>query len=177
MSLQKSTKQRLRLKGRRTELSSFAGVPRAVMDTQKYRKLSVHAKALLLELCRQHNGWNNGNLCAAWGIVKNRGCGSRNTIEKAAAELLAAGMIEKTEQGGRHRPNLYALTWRVWDDCGKKVSFSPTKLPSGLWKDSHTSVTDIRSVSGHPKNDLPTPRNGEPYPSTWGIRPVLGGKS
>lgn len=131
----KNTRRRAKIKGRSEAKDSFAGVPRAVLNTHKYRLLSAPAKVLLFELCRQYNGFNNGNLCAAWGVVKDRGCGSHTTVQKAANELTRVGMIELTEQGGRHRPNLYALTWKPWDDCGPKVSFSSTRTPSGSWKD------------------------------------------
>jgi hypothetical protein len=152
----KNARRRTKVKGRAEARESFAGVPRAVMNTRKYRLLSAPAKVLLFELCRQHNGFNNGDLCAAWGIVKDRGCGSHTTVQKATNELTRVGMIEMTERGGRHRPNLYALTWKAWDDCGIKVSFSPTRSPSGLWKDSEASQpTERHSLeieNAYPRN-------------------------
>jgi hypothetical protein len=164
---------RLKARGRKDEAVSFAGVPRAVMDTRKYRDLSAPAKALLFELCRQYNGSNNGNLCTAWGVVKDRGCGSHTTIQKATGELEMAGMIERTEQGGRHRPNLYALTWKAVDDCGKRVAFSPTRVPSGLWKDSQASEAAPPSVPQSPEIEKPCPRNRQPLPAKQVDQPFL----
>ncbi len=171
--MNRDTKRRARQTGRSGELVSFAGVPRIVMDTRKYRALSAPAKVLLFELCRQFRGSNNGNLCAAWGAVKDRGCGAHTTIQKATDELLRAGMIEKTEQGGRHRPNLFALTWRAIDDCGMRASFSQTHTPSGLWKDSQPSVTPSRSLSQSPEIEKPYPRNRQSLPAKQADWPIL----
>lgn len=162
----------MKVTGRAEAKDSFAGVPRAVMDTRNYRSLSAPAKVLLFELCRQHSGFNNGNLCAAWGVVKDRGCGSHTTVQKAVKELLNAGMIELTEQGGRHRPNLYALTWRAWDDCGNKVSFSPTRVPSGSWKDSKSSEASQPTAQHSPETEKAYPRNRQVLPdkqADWSI--------
>jgi hypothetical protein len=142
----KNAERRMKVTGRAQAKDSFAGVPRAVMDTRKYRSLSAPAKVLLFELCRQYNGFNNGNLCTAWGTVKDRGCGSHTTVQKATKELMNAGMIEMTEQGGRHRPSLYAVTWKAWNDCGNKVSFSWTLVPSGLWRDTQESKASQPTV-------------------------------
>lgn len=150
-------KRRERLKGRSGEIVSFAGVPREVMNTRKYRALSAPAKVLLFELCRQYCGSNNGNLCVAWGVVKDRGCGTHTTVQKAAKELENAGMIERTEQGGRHKPNLYALTWKAIDDCGVRVSFSPRSIPSGLWKDVQSPLPSVQQA---PEIERPYPQDG-----------------
>lgn len=165
----KNARRRTKVKGRAEARESFAGVPRAVMNTRKYRLLSAPAKVLLFELCRQYKGANNGDLCTAWGVVKDRGCGSHTTVQKATNELIGAGMIELTEQGGRHRPNLYALTWKAWDDCGIKVSFSPTRIPSSLWKDSEASQPTARHL---PKIENAYLRNRQRLPdkeADWSI--------
>lgn len=165
----KNAKRRMKVTGRAEAKESFAGVPRAVMNTRKYRLLSAPAKVQLFELCRQYNGFNNGDLCAAWSVIKDRGCGSHTTVQKATNELIRAGMIEMTEQGGRHRPNLYALTWKAWDDCGIKVSFSPTRIPSGLWKDSEASQpTALPSL----KIDNAYPLNRQALPDKQVDRPI-----
>lgn len=168
----KNAKKRTKVTGRAVERESFAGVPRSVMDTRKYRLLSTPAKALLFELCRQHNGYNNGNLCSAWGVVKNRGCGSHTTVQKATKELVGAGMIEMTEQGGRHRPNLYAVTWKAWDDCGNKVSFSPTRVPSGLWKDFQASEVSQPAVPNALKIEKACLRNRQILPDKQADWPI-----
>lgn len=172
--MSRDTKRRARQAGRSSEVGGFAGVPRSVMDTRKYRALSAPAKVLLFELCRQFRGFNNGDLCTAWGVVKDRGCGAHTTVQKATNELLRAGMIEKTEQGGRHRPSLYALTWRAVDDCGTRASFSPTRTPSGSWKDSQASVTPPRSLSQSPEIEKPYPGNSQSLPAKQADWPILG---
>lgn len=165
----KNAKRRMKVTGRAEAKESFAGVPRAVMNTRKYRLLSAPAKVQLFELCRQYNGFNNGDLCAAWSVVKDRGCGSHTTVQKATNELIRAGMIELTEKGGRHRPNLYALTWKAWDDCGIKVSFSPTRMPSGLWKDCEASQQTARHL---PEIENAYPRNRQGLPEKQADWPI-----
>ena len=49
-------------------------------------------------------------------------------------ELLQAGMIELTRQGGLHCPNLYAVTWIGIDDCSGKLDVKPNPAPSNLWR-------------------------------------------
>ena len=74
--------------------------------------LSFAAKSLLLELALQYNRDNNGRLIATKKQLARRGWGSQSTVTRALAELVAAGMVHKTVQGGRpHRANWYALTW------------------------------------------------------------------
>ena len=119
----------------------FLSIPHAVVDTAKFRNLSPWAVHLLVDLTRQHNGFNNGSLAALWSQMKERGWKSKGTLHRATLELVEAGFIEQTQQGGRHRPNLYALTWHPIDEIKDsttrthKLDVRPTKRASGLWHD------------------------------------------
>ena len=118
----------------RSERGSFFAWPREVAESIAYVTASAHGKALLNDLCFQFRGSNNGDLSAAWAIMKVRGWKSRDTLTRALAELLERGLIEKTRQGGRHRCSLYALTWLPINECCGKLDVSATRVPSGLWK-------------------------------------------
>jgi hypothetical protein len=120
----------------RSEGGSFLALPFTVMDSPNYFALSGSAVKLLIDLGRQYRGSNNGDLSAAWAIMRRRGWKSRDTLQRATAELLEHGMIEKTRQGGLHCCNLFALTWHAIDDCGGKLDVAETHLASGLWKQS-----------------------------------------
>jgi len=133
------TRSRRRFKGRADFVPFFAW-PRDVADSEAYRTLTAHAVKLLNDLCFQFRGANNGDLSAAWRIMQPRGWKSRDTLYKAECELLRAGLIEKTRQGGRNRCNLFALTWRPIDECQGKLDVRATNVPSGLWK--HASVVE-----------------------------------
>ena len=114
------------------QLSSFAGIPRVVMECPDYTNLSGSAIRLLVELAYSYKGGNNGDLCPAWTLMKERGFRSKATLTKAIKELVAAGMIILTRQGQfiRNKAGLYALTWAPIDECsGKYLDESPTRTP------------------------------------------------
>ena len=127
------TRDRRKHKGR-AERSSFFAWPRDVGESSAYVALSAHGRMLLNDLCFQFRGANNGDLSAAWAIMKARGWKSRDTLHKALRELLELGLIEKTRQGGRHCCSLYALTWLPIDECNGKLDGRASRTPSGLWK-------------------------------------------
>ncbi len=132
---------RMRSKGRRDK-GPFLALPHAVLDSPNYLSLSVHARSLLVDLSRQYNGNNNGDLCAAWKLMEPRGLKSRDTLWKALKELRHYGLIELTRQGGLNRPSLYAVTWLAVDDCGGKLDVAPTRVASGLWRQSVPVLTE-----------------------------------
>ena len=128
-------------------------VPTDVLRSPAYRNLSLKAKALILDMGVHFNGYNNGHLSAAWGLMRQQGWVSKQTLQNALEELLAAGIVELTRQGGRHQCSLYAFTWmpiekgpgHVWLDV------LPTKVASGAWRkfpSDHLADSLPRS-SGH----------------------------
>ena len=118
-------------KGRK-ERGSFAGIPKVVMRHPDYIALSPNAKNLLLEFAFQFNGYNNGNLNAAWSNLNKRGWKSKTTLSKALKELLASNFIILTRTGYFQNPGkrcaLYALTWRPINECpGKDLEVKSTE--------------------------------------------------
>lgn len=107
----------------------FVALPWAVLDCPAYRNLSMHARALLLEVARQFVRDNNGTLLISRDYMNKRGWKSSDMLTKAKRELLDGGFIHQTVMG--HRPNKaswYALTWRTLDrhpgfDPGAAESF------------------------------------------------------
>jgi hypothetical protein len=118
----------------RAETGGYLRLPHNVMRSPNYRSLSAHAVKLLIDIGCQFKGVNNGDLSAAWNIMKLCGWRSRDTLCHSLAELLHYGLIEKTRQGGMNRCSLYALTWIAIDDCRGKLDVRATHVPSGLWK-------------------------------------------
>ena len=93
----------------------FVALPWTVLDCPAYALLSMHARALLLEVARQLDpkGDNNGKLLLTRDYMAKRGWKSADMLTKAKRELLEAGFIFETVMG--HRPNKaswYAVTWR-----------------------------------------------------------------
>lgn len=130
----------------------FAPLRYDIFTSEEFAALSAPAVKLLIDLYTQFTGYNNGDLSAAWKIMKKRGWNSRDTLCRALQGLLAAGFIEKTRQGGKNLCSLYAVTWLPIDECpiksngmkfgGKsKLDVSPTRTPSHLWRKNKSPDT------------------------------------
>jgi hypothetical protein len=111
----------------------FLALPMALLHCPKFRMLSGNGIKLLLDIGSQYNGKNNGDLAAAWKIMRPKGWKSEATLNRAKVELLAAGFIAETRKG--RLPNLcslYGITWQPLNvnpklDCGLKG------FPVGAW--------------------------------------------
>lgn len=126
-------RSRLKTKGRKSK-ERFAGVPHVVMRHTDYIELSYTAKSLLFELALQFNGYNNGDLTAAWSILSRRGWNSKSTLARALKELVKKGFVIRSRTGWFSNPGsrcaLYAVTWNTVDDCyGKNLEVSSTIRP------------------------------------------------
>ncbi|MDR7099341.1 hypothetical protein J2X04_001688 [Lysobacter niabensis] len=110
-------------------------IPVSLIRHPNYARLSPWAHKLLADLSTQYSGYNNGYLCAAWTLMRQRGWRSRTTLEKARTELEHFRVIERTQQGGRNRPNLYAFTWRRVDELkGRPKLHVPKSIkPTDAW--------------------------------------------
>lgn len=130
-------RSRSKIKGRATS-GGFLALPHAVLESDSFRGLSSHAVKLLIDIAGQYRGQNNGDFSAAWSLMQRRGWKSRDTLTKALRELLEAGLIERTREGGNPKQGgagicaLYAVTWLAIDEC--KGRCTPTRASSGLWR-------------------------------------------
>ena len=125
----KRTTAKGRAKNRR-----FAGIPHDVMESDSYCGCSGNAIKLLLELAKQYNGYNNGDLSAAFSVLKPRGWRSKKTLSLRLAELVERGLVVKTREGFFRNPEarcaLFALTWLPIDECeGKNLELPPSRGP------------------------------------------------
>lgn len=115
----------------------FIALPWSVLDCPAYARLSMHARALLLEVARQYVRDNNGRLLLSRAYMETRGWKSADMLTKAKRELLGAGFIHQTVQG--HRPNKaswYAVTWYALDrhrdyDAGSVETFERSAYCKG----------------------------------------------
>ena len=98
------------------DAGGFIALPWQVVDSPAYQGLSVHAKALLIEIARQYSGHNNGALLCGKAYMQPRGWNSTDMLTKAKRELLEAELIFETVKGARpNRDSWYALTWQTLD--------------------------------------------------------------
>jgi hypothetical protein len=90
----------------------FVAIPWSALDSPAYQSLSVHAKALMVEMARQLRGDNNGALLCSRAYMAPRGWISSDMLTKAKRELLAAGFLHETVIGQRpNKASWYAVTW------------------------------------------------------------------
>lgn len=137
---------RFKAKGRR-ESGTFIALPHVVINSHNWLKLSPHAVKLFIDLYAQFKGTNNGDLCAAWSMMKPRGWKSKATLTKALTELQHYGMITLTRQGGRKIPNLYGVTFQSIDECKGKLDVRAAP-PSSEWRTPVTTPAPKSSGRG-----------------------------
>jgi hypothetical protein len=75
----------------RRESGAFVALPSAVLRSPQFAQLSAHAVKLLCDLLSQIRGNNNGDLCAAWRLMKKRNWKSKDTLFQALGELRNGG--------------------------------------------------------------------------------------
>jgi hypothetical protein len=113
----------------------YVAFPFAVLNSVAFIGLSSHARMLLLDIAAQYRGNNNGDLCAAWKLMRPRGWKSEETLNNAKRQLLARGLIAETRKGARpNKAGLYGLTWFDMDDCKGKLDMSPALFPLGAYR-------------------------------------------
>ena len=113
----------------------FFAIPHSVLNGAAYVSVSSHARMLLFDLVAQFKGDNNGDLCAAYSMMRLRGWKSQHTLLNAKRELIEAGLIEETRKGARpNKASLYAVTWQALDDCKGKLDITPASFHRGAYK-------------------------------------------
>lgn len=131
---------RKKAKGR-AERGTFLILPHAVLDSLDLRNLSGSATKVLLMLCRQYRGNNNGDLSAPFSNASQWGIGSKSTLAKAIRELEAANLICRTRTAIFQNPaakcSLYALTWLGIDECKGKLEVTPSQTPLRRFSAEH----------------------------------------
>lgn len=121
-------------KSNRKDAGTYFGIPHAVLDCPNYLKLSAKAVKLLNDAGRQYNGFNNGDLCVTYSMMKERGWVSKRTLAEALEELTYYSFLILCRQGGRHQASLYALSWKPIDECKGKLDIKSSRIPVGDWK-------------------------------------------
>lgn len=152
--------RREKTKGRK-ESGSFLAIPKKIPLSDQYANLGAWGVKLLIDLYTQYNGNNNGDLCAAFSMMQKRGWRSKGTLSSALTELTNAGFILKTRQGGKHKANLYAVTFRGIDECKGKldIDIHPTPVPPNTWNKFKTvpaMCTNVPAMRTNQQNNRNT---------------------
>lgn len=138
----------------------FIALPWAVLDSPAYGRLSMHARALLLEIARQYVADNNGRLLASRALMRTRGWKSADMLAKAKSELLAGGFIYETVKG--HRPNKaswYAVTWQTLD---RHPGFD-AGAADGFVRSAYRQQTPLKNASLRPPHGTEARPIGPPH--------------
>jgi hypothetical protein len=157
---------------------SYSALYHAVLESVAFKGASSSAKALLMDVLRQHNGRNNGHfqLTTKW-LLKDRGWKSADTIQKAKLELLERGLIVKTRQGGLSMgPDRFAVTWlNISDFTGLDVTYK--SYVQGAWRNMDLArpivSTTARTGSRNEDPRIVQPENQSETVPDSGTEPVL----
>ena len=113
---------------------TFLMLPHYVLRHKLFGTLAGNSVKLFIELAKEYNGSNNGDLSATFSTLKQRGFKSKGTLDRALKELMDKGFIQKTRQGSKNKCSLYGLSFHRLDECDGKMDVNPTKAASMLWK-------------------------------------------
>lgn len=103
--------QGMKANGRGHGKEPFVRALWAILDHPDYLTLSKTARAFLWDLTRHYNGFNNGNLSIAPGIMGKQGW-DKKTIRRCRDELMGANWLAITRlPKAKREPILYRLTW------------------------------------------------------------------
>lgn len=152
---------RTRGKARKTQ-GGFSMLFHAYFTSPEYAELSAIAVKALIDLYCQYRPGKNGDLSAAWKLMRPRGWVSKDTLWRAVRELTDKGWIVVTRQGGRRIPTLYAVTWLGIDECGKKLDVKPSAVPLNSWKRPSAETMCLSRPSGQlapTTGSMEAPRN------------------
>jgi hypothetical protein len=106
--------ERQRRAGGKASHANFIGIERCVADSEAFISLSQLATKLYVDLRRQYNGRNNGDISIADSVLKPYHW-SHSSVHKGLTELIEHGLILRTRKGGvtsqeKGTPSLYAFT-------------------------------------------------------------------
>jgi hypothetical protein len=149
----------------------YMAIPIRLLDSMAYLGASPRAKTMLVDLARQHDGYNNGHLQLSVKWLRGRDWTSNEWIQQAKVELIGRRLIVKTRNGGMGiGPDRYALTWLpISNFTGLEISLGDYR--PGAW--SGFTGRDDRSSD---RNGL-VPATGtlsqEAFPATGTLDGVL----
>lgn len=138
-----------RFKGAKQKRASgrFYALPASVLQSKAFIGLSSNAARLMLDFLEQYRGDDNGRLICTWAHMhEKRGWKSRDTLDKARAELAAAGFLFETVKGKRpNKASWYALTFFAIDP-NDGYDVSPKVFPFMAFADLPTIVLKNTSL-------------------------------
>ena len=127
------------------EGSTYILIPKSILQSNGYSKLSSQSVKLMLDLLIQYNGSNNGDFSAPFSLMRKKNWKSKGTLNRAIKELLNSDFIEVSRMGGRNKCSLYAMTFLAVDECKGKLDIKSTITPKNIWK-KHEPLPNIEQL-------------------------------
>lgn len=125
---------------------AWAGIPHCVLDSLAYRHLSLWGRAVLLEIVREMNGYNNGEIGISQRQLADRlRTTNFRSIGKAIAELMTHNLIDITVEGQwkQRKARQYRLTFV---NTGGPGHYRPASNEYREWKPNPFSSDDNASA-------------------------------
>ena len=119
---------------RKRSPGGYCAVNHDFLRSETVNSLSYKASKLFLQILSQYSGYNNGDFCITWSLMRKQNWRSKQTLDRARKELLDKGIIEITRWGGLNRAQLYALTLYSVDECKGKLDVKPSTYPKNIWR-------------------------------------------
>jgi hypothetical protein len=97
-----------------TRGGQWAGLPWVAIDSPAYQALSLYARAVLVEILRRMDGFNNGKIAISQREIAARlGTSNFRAIGKAIAELMQHGFLVVSAEGewAQRKAREYRLTF------------------------------------------------------------------
>ena len=109
----------------------FIGFPAVLLESDAYLNLKPVAQQIYIFVCSQYNGSNNGDMTCTPKALKSKYKMqvSDKTVYRAIADLLDAGVMLRTVQGGKHKASRFAVSIYAIDrggDMEKETKTAPT---------------------------------------------------
>ena len=121
------------------------GIPYCVLASDAYRHLGLWGRAILVEITREMNGYNNGAIVLSQRqIAKRLNTSNFKKIGQAIAELMEHGLIDICAEGKwkERRAREYRLTFV---STGKMVGFKPATNEYLGW--TTLAISSVEPVS------------------------------
>lgn len=112
----------------------FFPLDKAMLKSPEWASLTSHTVKLIVDLGVQYQGNNNGDLCAAWSVMRPRGWRSPATLNRSLKDAKGKGFVEVSRQGGRNKCSLYALTFFPVNECGGKLDIKHAITATHAWR-------------------------------------------
>jgi hypothetical protein len=136
--------------GSKRSTATFVRFEHRMLEHPRFMALSARACKALLFLASQYNGSNNGDLTIAWKVAKAKGLTANGNLRVAVLELIEAGFVVQTRQGGRNRCSLFALSWFPINECNGKLDVPATVAAPNDWLFTRGNLSEPPAVQCAP---------------------------